>query len=280
MKPNTPVFDKVIVITDRVVLDRQLQDTIFQFDHVTGVVQEDRGGLAAARGRADGFGRAQSSSRRCRSSPTCWTRSRCIGRSPLCGDHRRGALVAVRRVGERAEEGARPAGFRRHRRRRRPADRVRARSGTARQPVLLRVHRDPEGQDAGALRHAQPRDGIRPAVPRLLDASGHRRGLHPRRAAQLHHLPGPLAPDEAAVDAAEAADPEVDPGKAKATLVRAAELHPTSQDQRAQIIVDHFRSEVRRPARRPGQGHGGDRVAGARRSSCTRRSSATSGSAT
>ncbi len=37
---NTKVFHKVIVITDRVVLDRQLQDTIFQFDHVTGVVQK------------------------------------------------------------------------------------------------------------------------------------------------------------------------------------------------------------------------------------------------
>lgn len=37
---NTKVFHKVIVITDRLVLDRQLQDTIFQFDHVTGVVQK------------------------------------------------------------------------------------------------------------------------------------------------------------------------------------------------------------------------------------------------
>ena len=37
---NSKVFHKVIVITDRVVLDRQLQDTIFQFDHVTGVVQK------------------------------------------------------------------------------------------------------------------------------------------------------------------------------------------------------------------------------------------------
>src|SRR5204862_5064815 len=35
---DTKVFDKVIVITDRVILDRQLQDTIFQFDHVHGVV--------------------------------------------------------------------------------------------------------------------------------------------------------------------------------------------------------------------------------------------------
>ncbi len=32
------VFDKVVVITDRVVLDRQLQETIYQFEHVHGVV--------------------------------------------------------------------------------------------------------------------------------------------------------------------------------------------------------------------------------------------------
>ena len=33
------VFDTVIVITDRVVLDQQLQDTIYQFEHKRGVVQ-------------------------------------------------------------------------------------------------------------------------------------------------------------------------------------------------------------------------------------------------
>jgi type I restriction enzyme R subunit len=33
-----PVFDKVVVITDRVILDRQLQETIYQFEHATGVV--------------------------------------------------------------------------------------------------------------------------------------------------------------------------------------------------------------------------------------------------
>ncbi len=32
------VFDKVVVITDRVILDRQLQETIFQFEHARGVV--------------------------------------------------------------------------------------------------------------------------------------------------------------------------------------------------------------------------------------------------
>ena len=34
------VFDKVIVVTDRVILNKQLQDTIYQFDHVHGVVQK------------------------------------------------------------------------------------------------------------------------------------------------------------------------------------------------------------------------------------------------
>jgi type I restriction enzyme R subunit len=37
------VFDKVVVITDRVVLDRQLQATIFQFDHEPGVVAKVEG---------------------------------------------------------------------------------------------------------------------------------------------------------------------------------------------------------------------------------------------
>lgn len=34
------IFDSVIVVTDRKVLDNQLQDTIYQFEHKTGVVQK------------------------------------------------------------------------------------------------------------------------------------------------------------------------------------------------------------------------------------------------
>ena len=48
---DTKVFDKVIVITDRVVLDRQLQDTVDQFEHAHGVVEQidqDSAQLAAA----------------------------------------------------------------------------------------------------------------------------------------------------------------------------------------------------------------------------------------
>jgi type I restriction enzyme R subunit len=45
------VFDSVIVVTDRRVLDSQLQDTIYQFEHTSGVVQkidDDSTQLAAA----------------------------------------------------------------------------------------------------------------------------------------------------------------------------------------------------------------------------------------
>jgi type I restriction enzyme R subunit len=35
---DVKVFDKVVVITDRIVLDRQLQETIYQFEHARGVV--------------------------------------------------------------------------------------------------------------------------------------------------------------------------------------------------------------------------------------------------
>lgn len=37
---NERVFDSVIVVTDRLVLDQQLQDTIYQFEHKRGVVQK------------------------------------------------------------------------------------------------------------------------------------------------------------------------------------------------------------------------------------------------
>jgi type I restriction enzyme, R subunit len=52
---DSRVFDSVIVITDRRVLDQQLQDTIYQFDHVAGVVQKiDRNASQLANALASG----------------------------------------------------------------------------------------------------------------------------------------------------------------------------------------------------------------------------------
>jgi type I restriction enzyme R subunit len=50
---NERIFDSVIVVTDRKVLDQQLQNTIYQFEHKTGVVQKidkDSNQLAVALG--------------------------------------------------------------------------------------------------------------------------------------------------------------------------------------------------------------------------------------
>lgn len=50
---NQRIFDSVIVVTDRRVLDQQLQNTIYQFEHKTGVVQKidkDSTQLASALG--------------------------------------------------------------------------------------------------------------------------------------------------------------------------------------------------------------------------------------
>ena len=50
---NDRMFDSVIVVTDRRVLDNQLQNTIYQFEHKTGVVQKidkDSNQLASALG--------------------------------------------------------------------------------------------------------------------------------------------------------------------------------------------------------------------------------------
>jgi type I restriction enzyme R subunit len=50
-RDDKAVFDKVIIVTDRRALDQQLGDTVFQFEHQTGLVQKTRGGsseLAAA----------------------------------------------------------------------------------------------------------------------------------------------------------------------------------------------------------------------------------------
>jgi len=45
-KADKPVFDKVVIITDRLALDQQLGDTVFQFEHKSGLVKKTREGSA------------------------------------------------------------------------------------------------------------------------------------------------------------------------------------------------------------------------------------------
>ncbi len=164
---DTKVFDKVIVITDRVVLDRQLQDTIYQFEHTHGVVERierDSAQLAEAL-----------TGERARIIITT------LQKFPFVLDKveglpdRRYAVIVDEahssQTGESAKELRRvlgagststpPASADD----RRPADggsgrgagRGRRGPGPAGQPELLRVHGNAEGKDAGAVRPLQLR---------------------------------------------------------------------------------------------------------------------------
>ena len=54
-KSDLRIFDSVIVITDRIVLDKQLQDTIYQFEHKSGVVEKiDKDSAQLAKALASG----------------------------------------------------------------------------------------------------------------------------------------------------------------------------------------------------------------------------------
>ena len=205
------VFDKVVVITDRVVLDRQLQEHDLPVRARARRRRADRQGLGPARRGARGRAGADHH-HDAAEVPVRPRQGRRAAGAPLRGDRGRGALLADGRGGEgpaaRARRGGRGGASSSEAEAEDAAEEAErgdgqdllARSlegaGPAAEPLLLRVHGDAEGEDAGALRHAgrRGRGAALRAVPPLLDAPGDRGGLHPRRARELHDLQD-LLPD-------------------------------------------------------------------------------------
>ncbi|MEU8079261.1 type I restriction endonuclease [Catellatospora citrea] len=243
LKPNTPVFDKVIVITDRVVLDRQLQDTIYQFDHVTGVVQKiDENSQQLADALAGSTARIVIT--------TLQKFPYVLDKVSALGQKRYAVIIDEAHSSQSGE------------------------SANALKKALGRHGFDDMDDDGDLLTASALARGRHPnlsyfaftATPKSKTLelfgtkdpeTGNWRPFHVysmRQAIDEGFILDVLRNyityqarwrlTNAAVEASEQADPEVDPRKAKAKLVRAAELHPSSQDQRAQIIVDHFRTEI------------------------------------
>ena len=101
------VFDKVVVITDRVVLDRQLQETIYQFEHAHGVVvkiDQDSAQLAEALAGEQ----ARIIITTLQKFPFVLDKVGELPAAPLRGDRGRGALLPDRR-GREGPEGSRSA---------------------------------------------------------------------------------------------------------------------------------------------------------------------------
>ncbi len=238
--PNQPVFDKVIVITDRRVLDRQLQDTIYQFEHVSGVVQRiDESSEQLAQALAGQTARIVIT--------TLQKFPFVLDKVSGLGDRRYAVIIDEAHSSQSGE------------------------SAAALKRALGRLGSDDVDADGDPLTAAALARGRHPnlsyfaftATPkaRTLELFG---TPHPATGVMepFHTYSMRQAIEEGFIldvlrnyltyqtywrlrnAAAEEADRQVDPRKAKAKLVRAAELHPTSQEQRAQIIVDHFRGHA------------------------------------
>ncbi len=188
------VYDAVVVLTDRKVLDQQLQNTIYQFEHKTGVVEKidtDSAQLAAALAAGvpiiistiHKFGFIQD-------------KIQDLPGPPLRRHRRRGPLLPERRDGRHRQGAARPTAPSR------PSCEEEGEDLAAPDQLALRaaLFRGPQPNISffaftatpkyktlelfghkGAGRQAR-------ALPPLLHAPGHRGGLHPRRAPGLHHL--------------------------------------------------------------------------------------------
>ena len=175
------LFDTVIVVSDRNVIDAQLQEAIFDFERTTGVVatiKGEGGSKSGAAGRGAGGGQED----RRLHDPDLPLRAGGGARAgrhrgqAVRRDRRRGAQLADRRgrrqaqAGAVAEEMAETGGRRRDRHRGhagRPDGGPRWRQGHH----LRRLHRDAEGQDAGAVRASARPD--QPAGPDNLPAPFH-----------------------------------------------------------------------------------------------------------
>ena len=116
--------------------------------------------------------------------------------------------------------------------------------GPPSEPLVLRVHRHAEGADPGVVRHSQSGDRAPRALPPLLDAPGHRGGLHPGRARQLHDLQTYWK-----IEKATGTTPSTTPGRhAGDRPLRQPASHHLAQ--KAEIIVEHFRQHTRQGDRR------------------------------
>lgn len=251
---NQPVFDKIIVITDRVVLDRQLQRTIFQFDHTPGVVKKidvDSTQLAAALG--DATSKIIISTlqmypfllKKIVDMGLSGKRYAVVIDEAHSSQGGESAIQLKQALGANAtprEEDEDDATYMTRVRGRQPNLSYFAFTATPKSPTLkLFGTFDPE--------RVNPRTGeVGMYVPFHIYSM--------RQAIDEGYILDVLANyitydtkwrlRNAAVERNESriANPEVDAGKAKARLVRLAELHPKSLEQKARLIVDDFRENL------------------------------------
>lgn len=104
------LFNSVIVITDRTVLDKQPQDTIYQFEHAQGVVKQINR-ETSSQSKSEQLAEALAEQTRIiivtiQTFPALFDaldKYPQAGQRALCGDRRRGAFLTNRLIGQQAE---------------------------------------------------------------------------------------------------------------------------------------------------------------------------------
>ena len=250
------VFDKVVVITDRRVLDRQLQETIYQFEHARGVVEridKDSGQLAAAL-----------SGEQARIIITTLQKFPFVI-DKVAGMPARSYAVVVDEAhssqgGEAAKDLRVALGG---------ASEQELTVAEAEDAGLLAVAVDPVedalAQQAGARRRDQSNLSFFAftATPkgRTLELFGELNPVtHKHEPFHLYSMKQAIEEgfimDVLAnyctyktfwkVEKRAEADPEYDPKRARRAIARFVELHPYALEQKAEIIVEHFRAKTRK----------------------------------
>ena len=203
-RQDRKVFDKVVVITDRVVLDRQLQETIYQFEHAHGVVVKiDKDSKQLADALVGEQARIIITTLQkfpfvLDTVAELPARSYAVivdeAHSSQGGEAAKDLRVALGASEEQELTAAEAEDHGLLAEAVDPVEEALARQASARkrrpvEPLVPRVHGDPEGPDPGDVRAAEPCDWRARAVPPVLDAAGDRGGVHHGRARRLHDLP-------------------------------------------------------------------------------------------
>jgi type I restriction enzyme, R subunit len=251
---NQAIFHKVIVITDRVVLDRQLQRTIFQFDHTPGVVKKiDVDSAQLADALEDSTSKIIIS--------TLQMYPYVLGK--ITGTGLGGKKYAVIIDEAHSSQGGDAAA---RLKQALGANAAPAEEGEDPAEYYTRV-RGPQPNLSYFAFTATPKSSTLKLFgtfdPDKVNPRTSERGMHVpfhvysmRQAIEEGYILDVLANyitydtkwrlRNVAVEQAESAtaNPEVDERKAKAKLVRFAELHPTALKQKAKVIVEDFRDSL------------------------------------
>lgn len=240
LEANRQIFDKIIVVTDRTILDRQLQETIYQFEQVPGVVERITGTRGGSKSAHVTWALHEPSVKiivaTVQTFPYVLDQVSTIGRQ-------RFALIVDEAHSSQSGE-----------------------SASALKRVLLKLGSDDVDDESDPLTASAFARGRHPNMsffaftatpkPKTLELFGQPNAMGNHEPFHVYSMRQAI--DEGFIlDVLRnyvtyktyfrlATDPvneerEVDARKARAQLVRFAELHPTSMQQRAEVIVDHFR---------------------------------------